>query len=182
MPGGASKTGANQLFVGQHKPMATSDLWRRLTLLAGASAAATAADHDSAAIPNPVASLVDIARQQFTAGQQRLLQAMEGMQASAGSSNGTHAQAAAGTLGSAAAGSMAGSMQAGTSSSPSAAAAAEGMSVAGPETDLQQLLGVAGELGMAENDLQRCLQEQARMLKEANASLRGTARQEHEAR
>ena len=126
-----------------------------------------------------MASLVDIARQQFTAGQQRLLQAMEGMQAGASSSNGTHAEAAAATSSSAAAGSMAGSMQASSSSSPSAA---EGVSMAGPETDLQQLLGVAGELGMAENDLQRCLQEQARMLKEANASLRGTARQEHEAR
>ena len=150
-------------------------------LLAGVTAAATAADHDSGAIPNPVASLVDIARQQFTAGQQRLLQAMEGMQAGASSSSGTHASAAAATSSSAAAGSEAGSMQVGTSSNHSAAAA-EGMSVAGPRTDLQQLLGVAGELGMGENDLQRCLQEQARMLKEANASMRVAARQEHEAR
>ena len=127
-----------------------------------------------------MASLVDIARQQFTAGQQRLLQAMEGMQAGASSSNGTHASAAAATSSSAAAGSEAGSMQVGNSSNHSAAL--DGVSVAGPGTDLQQLLGVAGELGMGETDLQRCLQEQARMLKEANASMRGAARQEHGAR
>ena len=127
-----------------------------------------------------MASLVDIARQQFTAGQQRLLQAMDGMQAGASTSNRTHAEATAATSSSGAAGSPAGSMQASGSSGHSAAA--EGANMAGPETDLQQLLGVAGELGMAENDLQRCLQEQARMLKEANASLRGTARQEHAAR